>query len=190
MTQVQTELGSLSSTVSGLSTALTTLQSSADGIEAQTDYSSDLGALASGLAIAQTSIDSLTAQLENFDGNDAQLNTISSNLIQIAADVKELLGNSSVVNSDIIITNKAQLILAESLVDTRTYAPNVIVNGEVEVEFNNTNFTAYKKKSAKCIKQSRYNRRTRFNPEQLCFTHHGNDLTQPYFCRWECIHQY
>ena len=92
MTQVQTELGSLSSTVSGLSTALTTLQSSADGIEAQTDYSSDLAALASGLAIAQTSIDSLTAQLENFDGNDAQLNTISSNLIQIAADVKELLG--------------------------------------------------------------------------------------------------
>ena len=130
---------------------MATLQSSVDGIEAPTDYSSDLAALASGLATAQTSIDSLTAQLENFDGNDAQLNTISSTLAQVAADVKELLGNNAVVNSDIIITNTAQLLLAESLVDTRTDAPNVIVNGEVEVEFTNTNLTADEKTRAQNI---------------------------------------
>lgn len=130
---------------------MATLQSSDDGIEAPTDYSSDLAALASGLVTAQTSIDSLTAQLENFDGNDAQLNTISSTLAQVAADVKELLGNNAVVNSDIIITNTAQLLLAESLVDTRTDAPNVIVNGEVEVEFTNTNLTADEKTRAQNI---------------------------------------
>ena len=151
LTQVQTELGSLSSTVSGLSTALATLQSSVDGIEAPTDYSSDQATLASGLATSQTSIDSLTAQLENFDGNDAQLNTISSTLAQVAADVKELLGNNAVVNSDIIITNTAQLVLAESLVDTRTDAPNIIVNGEVRVEFNNTNLTADEKTRAQAV---------------------------------------
>ena len=151
LTQVQTELGSLSSTVSGLSTALATLQSSVDGIEAPTDYSSDLAALASGLATEQTSIDSLTAQLENFDGNAAELNTISSTLAQVAADVKELLGNNAVVNSNIIITNTAQLVLAESLVDTRTDAPNVIVNGEVEVEFTNTNLTADERTRAQAV---------------------------------------
>ena len=130
---------------------MATLQSSVDGIEAPTDYSSDLAALASGLATAQTSIDSLTAQLENFDGNDAQLNTISSTLAQVAADVKELLGNNAVVNADIIITNTAILLLAESLVDTRTDAPNVIVNGEVEVEFTNTNLTADERTRAQNI---------------------------------------
>lgn len=46
------------------------------------------------------------------------------------------------VNSDIIITNPAQLLLAGSLVDTRTDAPNVIINGRIEVEFNNDNLSA------------------------------------------------
>ena len=130
---------------------MATLQSSVDGIEAPTDYSSDLADLASGLATAQTSIDSLTAQLENFDGNAAELNTISSTLAQVAADVKELLGNNAVVNSDIIITNTAQLVLAESLVNTQTDAPNVIVNGEVEVEFTNTNLTADERTRAQAV---------------------------------------
>lgn len=130
---------------------MATLQSSVDGIEAPTDYSSDLADLASGLATAQTSIDSLTAQLENFDGNAAELNTISSTLAQVAADVKELLGNNAVVNSDIIITNTAQLVLAESLVNTQTDAPNVIVNGDVRVEFTNTNLTADERTRAQAV---------------------------------------
>lgn len=69
----------------------------------------------------------------------------------MAADVKELLGNNAVVNSNIIITNTAQLVLAESLVDTRTDAPNVIVNGEVEVEFTNTNLTADERTRAQAV---------------------------------------
>lgn len=90
--------------------------------------------------------------MENFNGNEAELNTISSTLANVAADVKELLNNNNaVVNSSIIITNPAQLLLAESLVDTRTDASNVIINGEVRVEFTNNNLTAAQKTRAQAV---------------------------------------
>jgi len=56
-----------------------------------------------------------------------------------------LHGNNAVVNADIIITNPAELLLAKSRVVIRTDAPNVIVNGDVRVEFANTNLTADEK---------------------------------------------
>ena len=43
------------------------------------------------------------------------------------------------------------MVLAKSLVDTRTDAPNVIVNGEVEVEFTNTNLTADERTRAQAV---------------------------------------
>ncbi|MDB2702968.1 hypothetical protein N9Z01_07755 [Flavobacteriaceae bacterium] len=53
-----------------------------------------------------------------------------------------MLNSNTVVNQSISITNRAQLLLAKSLIGTETTDPLVIVNGFVKVTINGSNFTA------------------------------------------------
>lgn len=69
-------------------TAVENIQTSVDGLLAN-DYTADIDAIQTGLEQAQTSIASLTSALENFDGNDAELATISASLAVMSDDVKE-----------------------------------------------------------------------------------------------------
>ena len=63
-------------------------------------------------------------------------------MADVQEDVRELLESGAVVNQKISIRNTAQLLLAESLIETETTNPNVIVNGSLTVEFTDSNFTA------------------------------------------------
>ena len=146
LTQVQSELSSLNTTVTALNTTVGGISTTLSEVD------DDITDLATGLAAAQSSIASLTAQLENFNGNQAELNTISSTLAIVAADVRELLNNSNaVINSNLIIENEAQLLLAESLIDTRAEAATVIVNGYVEITFEESNLTAEQRERTQAI---------------------------------------
>lgn len=141
MTSVSSQVESLSTTVNGLMTAVDAIQDSVDNLPDPADYTTELAELATGLADAQTAIASLTAQLEGVV-TAADLATISSTLAQVQADVRELLNANMVINQSVNITNRAQLLLAESLIGTETTDPNVIINGSVTVLINSTNFTA------------------------------------------------
>ena len=144
MTQVQSDLSSLTSTVGNLQTAITAIQTSVDALPEPiepNDYSTELADLASGLTDAQTTIDALNAALANV-ATTADLGTISSTLAEVQADVRELLESNAVINQNITINNDATLLYAETLVGTATDDPNVIVNGYVSVTVNTTNFDA------------------------------------------------
>ena len=144
LTQVQSDLSSLTSTVGNLQTAITAIQTSVDALPEPiepNDYSTELADLASGLTDAQTTIDALNAALANV-ATTADLGTISSTLAEVQADVRELLESNAVINQNITINNDATLLYAETLVGTATDDPNVIVNGYVSVTVNTTNFDA------------------------------------------------
>ena len=100
MTQVQSDLSSLTSTVGNLQTAITAIQTSVDALPEPNDYSTELADLASGLTDAQTTIDALNAALANV-ATTADLGTISSTLAEVQADVRELLESNAVINQNI-----------------------------------------------------------------------------------------
>ena len=134
-------VGNLSDSISATNSATAALQDSIDNLPDPADYTTELADLATGLADAQTAIASITAQLEGVV-TPGDLATISSTLAQVQADVRELLNANMVINQSVNITNRAQLLLAESLIGTETTDPNVIINGSVTVLINTTNFTA------------------------------------------------
>ena len=145
MTTITSKVEGLETTITGLMTAVNAIQTSVDGLETtveglDTDYTTELAELATGLQEANTAIASLTEALGNVL-TEEDLATISSTLANVQADVKELLNSNTVVNQSISITNRAQLLLAESLIGTETTDPLVIVNGFVKVTINGSNFT-------------------------------------------------
>ena len=145
MTTITSKVEGLETTITGLMTAVNAIQTSVDGLETtveglDTDYTTELAELATGLQEANTAIASLTEALGNVL-TEEDLATISSTLADVQADVKELLNSNTVVNQSISITNRAQLLLAESLIGTETTDPLVIVNGFVKVTINGSNFT-------------------------------------------------
>ncbi|MDA9262636.1 hypothetical protein N9P64_00855 [bacterium] len=120
LTQVQSDLATLSSTVNGLATS-------------NASFASDLAA-------TQAAIDMLSSQLGNASEDD--LPSITEALAELQADVRELLEANAVINQNITINNDATLLYAETLVGTATDDPNVIVNGYVSVNVNTSNFDA------------------------------------------------
>jgi len=130
LSQVQSDLATLSSTVNGLATAAS-ITSIADG---QTD-------LSDGLATAQASIASLTLQLNDV-ASASDLVLISTALGDVQDDVKELLSANAVINQTVTINNEATLIYAETLISSGTDDPNVIINGGLIIEVTTTNFDA------------------------------------------------
>ena len=145
LTTITSKVEGLETTITGLMTAVNAIQTSVDGLETtveglDTDYTTELAELATGLQEANTAIASLTEALGNVL-TEEDLATISSTLANVQADVKELLNSNTVVNQSISITNRAQLLLAESLIGTETTDPLVIVNGFVKVTINGSNFT-------------------------------------------------
>ena len=72
----------------------------------------------------------------------ADLGIISSTLADVQADVKELLSANAVINQNITINNVATLEYVESLISTDADDPNVIVNGEITIEVDETDFDA------------------------------------------------
>ena len=112
MSQVQSDLATLSATVSGLATSS--------------------AAIAPGLAAAQASIDMLTSQLGNV-ASEEDLAAITDALAAVQDDVTELLQANSVINQSITISNLATLEFVETLISTGTNDPNVIVNGSVTI---------------------------------------------------------
>jgi hypothetical protein len=121
LSQVQSELASLSATVNGLAASS--------------------AALAPGLAAAQASIDMLASQLGNV-ASEEDLAVITDALAAVQADVTELLQANSVINQSITISNLATLEFVETLISTDTNDPNVIVNGSVTVESTFANSSA------------------------------------------------
>jgi hypothetical protein len=121
LSQVQSELASLSATVNGLAASS--------------------AALAPGLAAAQASIDMLASQLGNV-ASEEDLAVIPDALAAVQADVTELLQANSVINQSITISNLATLEFVETLISTDTNDPNVIVNGSVTVESTFANSSA------------------------------------------------
>jgi hypothetical protein len=120
LTQVQSDLASLSATVNGLATSST--------------------ALATDLAATQAAIDMLSSQLGNASEDD--LPSITEALAELQADVRELLEANAVINQSITISNLATLEFVETLISTGTSDPNVIVNGSVTIESTFANSSA------------------------------------------------
>ena len=139
VTAIQTSIGGLETNIGDIGTNIGDLETAIENLD--TDYTAELADLAAGLEEANTAIASLTIALGNVL-TEADLATISSTLANVQADVKELLNSNTVVNQSISITNRAQLLLAESLIGTETSDPLVIVNGFVRVTINASNFTA------------------------------------------------
>jgi septal ring factor EnvC (AmiA/AmiB activator) len=111
LSQVQSELASLSATVNGLAASS--------------------AALAPGLAAAQASIDMLASQLGNV-ASEEDLAEITDALAAVQADVTELLQANSVINQSITISNLAILEFVETLIETQgTWGVSKICNNNV-----------------------------------------------------------
>ena len=151
LSAIKDQVTALQQTVNGLATtsALTALagavQSNATAIAAA-GSSADaataaVASVADQVTSVQASITAILADLENV-ATAADLNTISSTLAIVQADVKEILAGSAVINQNIFINNSATLEYTMSLVNTEEDDPNVIVNGSITVDVVTNEFTA------------------------------------------------
>jgi len=133
--ELSDQITALSSTVQGLSTVadqITALQNTVNGLELT--LGGDITTIKAAVEALQTSLaDVATA---------ADLGVLSSTLADVQADVKELLSANAVINQNITINSVATLEYVESLISTDADDPNVIVNGEITVEVDETDFDA------------------------------------------------
>jgi len=125
LTQVRTLLDALSTTVSGLSAAIT-------------NDSTGLASLSADLQAAQDTIDEITLSLANV-ASAADLELIDLAIVALQEDVNTLLEADAVINQNITISNAANLEYASTLIASGEKDPNVIVNGNVTI--NLTAFT-------------------------------------------------
>ncbi|MDB4609441.1 hypothetical protein OAH13_04970, partial [Flavobacteriaceae bacterium] len=130
LTQVQTQLSSLSTTVSGLSSAIAAIPT--------TDSTADLSGLTTDLAAAQTAIDAITAALADV-ADAADLAAVDAAIVALQEDVNTLLEADAVINQNVTINNSATLEYVSTLIASGDDDPNVIVNGSVTI--NTTTFT-------------------------------------------------
>ena len=70
-----------------------------------------------------------------------ELGLISSALADLQEDINEILENNSVVTQNININNVPSLELAETLINTTADAPNVILDGSLNIEVGVNTFT-------------------------------------------------
>ena len=136
MTYVTSQVNSLQSTVAGISSGLSNVQSSVDAL---TNY--DDSAVVAQLATISQTLADLASSLDGVATNE-DLAVISSTLADIETNVHELLEANAVVNQNITINNVATLEYVESLISTGADDPNVIVNGSVTVDITASNFDA------------------------------------------------
>ena len=131
--ELSDQITALSATVQGLSTVadqITALQNTVNGLELT---------LGADIAAIKTAVDALDAALADV-ATASDLGVISSTLAVVQADVKELLAANAVINQNITINNVATLEYVESLISTDADAPNVIVNGEITVSVDESDF--------------------------------------------------
>ena len=131
---VTSQVTALQNTVNGLATAaeLSNLSTTVAGLATSSD-------LTTGLAGLQTQIDALVASLADVADAD-DIAAINAELSDIQADLDELLEANAVINQDITINNMATLEYVESLISTATDDPNVIINGAVTIDVDDTDF--------------------------------------------------
>lgn len=128
MTSVSSQVDGLSTRVDGIISSLTMLGTDVTGLEA-------------GLMAAQAELASITAALEGVVTSE-ELGLISNTLADLQEDIQELLNNNAVIDTDINIIDSASLQVAETLIDTAADAPNVILDGNLDIVINATTFTA------------------------------------------------
>ena len=143
LSAIEDQVTALQQTVNGLATtsALTALagavESNATAIAAAGSSADAATAAVASVAVqvasVQASITAILADLENV-ATAADLNTISSTLAIVQADVKEILAGNAVINQNILINNSATLSYTLSLVNTEEDDPNVIINGSVTID--------------------------------------------------------
>ena len=97
--------------------------------------------LTTGLAELQTQIDALVDALDNVADAD-DITAITEQLNQVQEDLDELLAANAVINQAVKIINVPTLQAVESLISTGTDDPNVIVNGIITVEVDESDFDA------------------------------------------------
>ena len=97
--------------------------------------------LTTGLADLQTQIDALVDALDNVADAD-DITAITEQLNQVQEDLDELLAANAVINQAVKIINVPTLQAVESLISTGTDDPNVIVNGIITVEVDESDFDA------------------------------------------------
>ena len=144
--ELTSQITSLQSTVDGLSgvtNSIATLQNTVAGLSTTvgelTNYD-DTGVVAQLDSVSST-LASLLAQLSNV-ATSADLNTITASLAEVEKDLTELLAANAVINQNITINNVATLEYVESLISTDEDDPNVIVNGTITVETDEADFDA------------------------------------------------
>ena len=125
--------------------ALSAIQEAVAGLENydDTDLTNAVNASQSALEQQIGTVSATLASLlqqTNDIATSTDLNTISSTLADVQADVRELLEGDATINQNITINNEATLLYAETLVGTTTDDPNVIVNGRVTI--NTDGFSA------------------------------------------------
>jgi hypothetical protein len=133
--ELSDQITALSSTVQGLSTVadqITALQNTVNGLELT---------LGGDISVIKSAVETLQSSLADV-ATAADLGVLSSTLADVQADVKELLSANAVINQNITINNVATLEYVESLISTDADDPNVIVNGEITVEVDETDFDA------------------------------------------------
>ena len=133
--ELSDQITTLSATVQGLSTVadqITALQNTVNGLELT---------LGADIATIKTAVEALDASLADV-ATAADLGVISATLAGVQADVKELLAANAVINQNIVINNVATLEYVESLISTGPDDPNVIVNGTINITYDDTPFTS------------------------------------------------
>jgi hypothetical protein len=138
--ELSDQITALSSTVQGLSSVadqITALSNTVNGLATAASVSG----LQGDITTIKAAVDALTASLADV-ATAADLGIISSTLADVQADVKELLSANAVINQNITINNVATLEYVESLISTDADDPNVIVNGEITIEVDETDFDA------------------------------------------------
>lgn len=127
MTSVTSQVEFLSTTANGIISSLNMLGENATDIEIA-------------LMAAQSELMSITTVLEGVV-TSKELGLISSALADLQEDINEILENNSVVTQNININNVPSLELAETLINTTADAPNVILDGSLNIEVGVNTFT-------------------------------------------------
>ncbi len=138
--ELSDQITALSSTVQGLSSVadqITALSNTVNGLATAASVSG----LQGDITTIKAAVDALTSSLADV-ATAADLGVLSSTLADVQADVKELLSANAVINQNITINNVATLEYVESLISTDADDPNVIVNGEITVSVDETDFDA------------------------------------------------
>jgi len=132
--QLESQINALASTVAGLSAVqsdLAALSAQVNSLSGAVDAAVD-SALAGGLADIQTAIDALNAAAEEAT-NNTDIGAIQDALDDQAADLDQLLQNSSVFQGNVIINSEATLETYDSM-----GSAIAIVNGYVDIDAKTT----------------------------------------------------